>query len=195
MEEGGKCEHKAAILENQMLEVRGEGKDSPKSDCGKLGRRQMKKNREGQREGSPGTWRTEGSTLICTFSTDVASETSIMTHYVTAKDWEPYLVCMISVNSYNLKKEKSLKRKQIPWSEVLCLMSQEFHKWWSLRSLHDIVLSLNKCLLPQSSLYKGVGTAELGQPAVGPEFGDSGSRLCFQETWALIWWKTVAQNW
>lgn len=32
MEEGGKGEHEAAILENQMLEVSGEGKYSPKSD-------------------------------------------------------------------------------------------------------------------------------------------------------------------
>lgn len=55
MEEGGKGEHKAAILENQMLEVCREGKDSPKSDREKLGRRQMNKNRGGQREGSLGT--------------------------------------------------------------------------------------------------------------------------------------------
>ena len=120
MEEGGKGEHKAAILENQMLEVCREGKDSPKSDREKLGRRQMNKNRGGQREGSLGTWRTEGSTLICTLGTEVASEISIMTHSVTAKDWEPYLICVISLNSYNLKK-KSLKRRHIPWSEVLCL--------------------------------------------------------------------------
>lgn len=120
MEEGGKGEHKAAILENQMLEVCREGKDYPKSDREKLGRRQTNKNRGGQREGSLGTWRTEGSTLICTLGTDVASETSIMTHSVTAKDWEPYLVCVISLNSYNLKK-KSLERRHIPWSEVLCL--------------------------------------------------------------------------
>ena len=135
----------------------------------------MNKNTGGQREGSLGTWRMEGSSLICTLSTDVTSETSIMTHYITAKDWEPYLLCVISLNSYNQKKKKSLKRKQIPWSEVLCLVSQEFRKWWllgvspnqSMHSLHDIVLSLNKCLLPQSSLYKGVGAVELGQLVVG----------------------------
>ena len=37
----------------------------------------------------------------------------------------------------------------------------------SMHSLHDIVLSLNKCLLPQSSLYKGVGAVEPGQLVVG----------------------------
>ena len=184
-----------------MLEVCREGKDSPKSDWEKLGRRQTKKNRGGQREGSFGTWRTAGSTLICTLGTDEASETSIMTHSVTAKDWEPYLVCVISLNSYNLKK-KITEEKTDPMKWSTMPRSQEFHEWWSLgvspnpslHSLHDIVLSLNKCLLPQSSLYKGVGT-ELGQPAVQGEFGDSGSRLCFQETRAFIWWKTVAQNW
>ena len=51
--------------------------------------------------------------MICTLGTDVASEISIMTHSVTAKDWEPYLVCVISLNSYNLKK-KSLERRHIP---------------------------------------------------------------------------------
>ena len=43
--------------------------------------------------------------MICTLGTDEASETSIMTNSVTAKDWEPYLVCVISLNSYNLKKK------------------------------------------------------------------------------------------
>ena len=107
IEKGGKGEHKTAVLENQMLEVRGEGKDSPESYWEKLGRRQMSKNTGGQREGSLGTWRMEGSSLICTLRIDVTSERSFMTHYITAKDWEPYLVCVISLNSYNLKKKKN----------------------------------------------------------------------------------------
>ena len=120
IEKGGKGEHKTAILENQMLEVRGEGKDSPKSYWEKLGRRQMNKNTGGQREGSLGTWRMEGSSLICTLSTDVTSETSIMTHYITAKDWEPYLVCVISLNSYNQKKKKITEEKtdSMKWSTM-----------------------------------------------------------------------------
>ena len=118
IEKGGKGEHKTAILENQMLEVRGEGKDSPKSYWEKLGRRQMNKNTGGQREGSLGTWRMEGSSLICTLSTDVTSETSIMTHYITAKDWEPYLVCVISLNSYNQKKKKRFEARKLHRGKV-----------------------------------------------------------------------------
>lgn len=94
-----------AVPENRMLEVWGEEKDSPKSDWERLSRRQTEKSRGGQGKGSLEPWRKERSTLVCTVGTVVSSEISITIHYVTAKGWEPYLVCVISLNSHNLKKD------------------------------------------------------------------------------------------
>ena len=158
-----------AVPENQMLEVWGEEKDSPKSDWQKLGRRQMEKSRGGQGKGSLEPWRKESSTLVCTLGTDVASEISITIHYVTAKGWEQYLVYVISLNSRNLKKDhwgenRSMKLSAMPVSRrILSLVELgcEPKSKLALASWHCVVSGQVPFTSPQSSFCRVAETVVL----------------------------------